>query len=159
MLNMSFNSCIYKLKSTNPEVKEFYVGSTITELRKRINVHKNHYKKGMKSKVYNYIRDNGGWDSWEFEIIQEHITKDLTKLRDIENEYCLILKPTLNSQTPQLSAEQKENYHKDYNRKAREAGTLKAYIFIKCECGAEVQRRNIKEHRMKSRHINNLKKL
>ena len=118
-------SYIYKLKSMNPEVKEFYIGSTIQKLKKRIDAHKTNYNKNMNSKVYNYIRDNGGWDTWTYEIIQEHTTTDLRKLRDIENEYCIILKPKLNSIKSFIPDKDKETYYKNYMSIYRRKNKLK----------------------------------
>jgi hypothetical protein len=90
---------IYKIFiKDKPEI--FYIGSTI-----RFAGRKSHHKKNTTNKVgkkywtrlYVYIRDNGGWDNCIIEIIE---TGNYETRRDLvikEQEYIDNLKPELNS--------------------------------------------------------------
>jgi hypothetical protein len=90
---------IYKI-SDNNNINEFYIGSTLNLSRR-----KSHHKKNVKNKVgklywcklYLYIREHGGWDSFTFSKIHEF---DIEKLSDgtaEEQAIINLLKPTLNS--------------------------------------------------------------
>ena len=65
---------VYKIQCKNRDVKDFYIGST-TDINKMIISHKNAYNnpqsKLYSKKLYAFIRNNGGWDEWEFIIIKE----------------------------------------------------------------------------------------
>jgi len=59
---------MYKIVCKDVEIKELYVGST-TSLVKRRYLHKsdcfNANSKRHNFYVYQFIRENGGWDNWE----------------------------------------------------------------------------------------------
>ena len=90
---------IYKIQdNNNPE--QFYIGSTINLSRR-----KSHHKKNVKNKVgklywcklYIYIRNNGGWDNFTFNKIDEIDIICLTDGTRYEQTIIENLKPTLNS--------------------------------------------------------------
>lgn len=89
-------SCVYKIVCNDEKVTEFYIGSTF-DLTERVYRHKINYHK--KLKVYNFIREYGGWDNWSF-ITLEDINYDITKqdLFKKEQEWMDKLNSTLNSQ-------------------------------------------------------------
>ena len=73
---------IYKITCNDLNVRECYFGSTIN-IKHRKSTHKFHCH-NEKSKKYNYplyqfIRNNGGWDNWEINII-DCITSDDKKI-------------------------------------------------------------------------------
>ena len=68
---------IYKIKSPSNKV---YIGKTYN-LRKRINGHKSHSKKGFKHILYNSIRKYG-WDLHKLEVIEE-IADELMNEREM----------------------------------------------------------------------------
>ena len=86
---------IYKISSTNPEILDFYIGST-----NKISSRKSHHKKNVRNKVgkrywtklYVFIRNNGGWDAFKMEVIEQ---TELGKER--EQYYIDLLNPTLNT--------------------------------------------------------------
>ena len=91
---------IYKLHSKDNTITEYYIGSTIN-LNNRIishktcchNVNSNSYNK----KVYKFIRENGNWNNWTFEILDEVDIETKQELQqNYEKEYILNLKPKLN---------------------------------------------------------------
>lgn len=79
---------IYQIRCKDESIKEKYIGHT-TDFQYRI---KDHYKrceggKGKRNfKVYDFIRNNGGWDNWIIEIILEYPceTKNEAKLKERE---------------------------------------------------------------------------
>ena len=56
---------LYKIFKEGDE--NFYIGSTNDFVKRKI-IHK-HYCKTKDLKLYQYIRENGGWDNWNMEII------------------------------------------------------------------------------------------
>jgi hypothetical protein len=94
------NGVVYKLKSKNPNITEFYIGSSC-DMKKRIASHKsacnNPNSIGYNLKVYKFIRNNDGFDNWEFEILLEVKVVDKEELRlKYERPYQLDLLPELN---------------------------------------------------------------
>ena len=96
-------SIIYKLVSKNPDIMDIYVGST-TNFTKRKNAHKsvcnNPYNKAHNSKVYKFIRDNGGFDNWSIITIEQYNCNNKRELETRERYHFDDLKATLNNNTP-----------------------------------------------------------
>ncbi len=95
----------YKLKHASDETKKFYIGST-ENIERRICQHKCVYSKGTEQlKLYSYIKSNGGWDAWTFEILEQDECKDndYRYIGRYKKEALLIEqhKAQLNTQTPQ----------------------------------------------------------
>ncbi len=66
----------YKLKHASDETKKFYIGST-ENIERRIGEHKCTYDTGKEQlKLHSYIKSNGGWDAWTFEILEQNDCKD-----------------------------------------------------------------------------------
>ena len=90
---------IYKIQDNNNK-DQFYIGSTLNLSRR-----KSHHKKNVKNKVgklywcklYVYIRNNGGWDNFTFNKIDEVEIILLTEKTEYEQSIIDELKPTLNS--------------------------------------------------------------
>ncbi len=61
----------YKLCHSTDSTRHFYIGSTnYFDVRQR--QHQINYNKGIHQKrVHNYIRKNGGWDNWTFEVLEQ----------------------------------------------------------------------------------------
>ena len=68
-------------------------------LNKRISVHKN-YCKNKNTKVYSYIRENGGFENFNVEILEEFACDNSIDKRERERYYIDLLKPTLNNNLP-----------------------------------------------------------
>ena len=112
-------ACIYKIFCKDEKIKDFYIGSTINTINNRWAGHKTTSKKNN-NKLYKFIKDNGGFKNFDFEIIQDYPTNNLYKLREVENEYILILKPSLNSNKPFIEPSEREQYLKDYRKNNKE---------------------------------------
>ena len=66
------NTIIYKITCKDPNVTDIYVGYT-TNFIQRKHSHKqsctNIKSTNYKCKLYEVIRNNGGWNNWQMEII------------------------------------------------------------------------------------------
>lgn len=114
---------IYKIVCKNPEIKECYVGST-TDLRRRKNRHKttcNNPNDVIHHNlyVYQFIRENGGWDNWEVIEIEKYPAVDGDDLRRQERHYLEQLNATLNRCKPMRSEIEKKEYHQQYREQHR----------------------------------------
>lgn len=59
---------VYKWKCKDSNIKDIYVGYS-KDFDRRIKWHKRDYNKICKyqlGKKYDFVRENGGWDNWEF---------------------------------------------------------------------------------------------
>lgn len=95
------NTIIYKITCKDPTIKDVYVGHT-TNFVQRKHAHKNAScnEKTNDCKLYQAIRNNGGWNNWNMEIVNFFNCKDHYEARKKEQEYFEILNATLNSIEP-----------------------------------------------------------
>jgi len=90
------NTIIYKIYCKNPSVTNIYVGHT-TNFTQRKYAHKMSCKnESNKTKKYDIIRNNGGWENWEMEEIAKYNCKDSTEARKKEHEHYMNLKANMN---------------------------------------------------------------
>jgi len=99
--NVIMTVTYYKLKHASDETKLCYIGST-DNIERRISSHKATYNMQKKQlKLYNYIRSNGGFDAWTFEILeQEEIGGYEYKRYEKEAMYIKQYDANLNTQMP-----------------------------------------------------------
>ena len=60
-------TCIYKICCLDPTITSLYVGSTCNFSRRKYEHKKICYSEKNRNynmKIYQFIRDNGGWDNW-----------------------------------------------------------------------------------------------
>ena len=97
------NTIFYKIFCKDPTIKELYVGLT-TNFVQRKHAHKqsckNEKAQNHNCKLYNTIRNAGGWENWQMEIIAFHNCKDSYEAHKKEQEYFETLGATLNSIEP-----------------------------------------------------------
>jgi len=100
------NTIIYKIYCKDENISELYVGHTTNFVKRK----KAHMSSCMKSnypnyncKLYQVIRNNGGWDNWQMMIIAFYNCKDLYEARQKEQYHYLELNATLNSVEPMKS--------------------------------------------------------
>jgi len=94
------NTIIYKIYCKDDKITELYVGHT-TNFSKR----KYHHKLSCNNlnnnyKIYNIIRENGGWENWDMVEIAKYNCNNNTEARMKEQEHYELLKATLNSCSP-----------------------------------------------------------
>jgi len=97
------NTIIYKITCKDLNTKDVYVGHT-TNFVQRKHAHKqcctNAKSSNYNCKLYEVIRNNGGWSNWKMEIINFFDCKDHYEARKKEHEYFNLLNATLNSIEP-----------------------------------------------------------
>ena len=91
------NTIIYKIYCKDQNISDLYVGHT-TNFTKRKCLHKRDYiNLNKKLKIYNIIRDNGGWDNWDMVEIAKYNCKDHTEARIKEQQHYEDLKSSSNN--------------------------------------------------------------
>jgi len=173
------NGIIYKIYHKDNE-DLFYIGST-TDLNRRKAVHKQHCNnvnaRHHNFKLYQIIRENGSWDCFQFDIIEEVCCETKEELHKKEDEYITTLKPIMNSNKAigdkmeyqkQYRIDNKEKkkkyykdnkeklteYHKQYYNDNKERRREYDKQKIKCECGCDIRKDYIFKHRKTKKHIN-----
>jgi len=111
---------IYKLCCKDPTITEIYIGSTLNQYRRK-HEHKsncnNPNRKMYNYYVYQFIRENGGFENWDIVILEEYPTENKNELVWKEREYIELLQPALNSvKRPVITTEE----NREANRKYRE---------------------------------------
>ena len=116
------NTVIYRFYCIDPKIKDDYIGHSVNFHMRKIkhknccNNNKNSSKKEYHTKVYTFIRENGGFDNWKFEILEYADLNDKDEAETLEGDYIEIFDPTLNKNdvglTPDERAENKKKYHK-----------------------------------------------
>ena len=114
-------SIIYKLH--NDDLPEFYIGSTHDEIQRKIQ-HKSNCNNENDEKynlnVYEFIRANGGYDNWKFEVLEHYHCDNDIQLRIRERYYYDLFNPELNMIRPYVSEEELKEYQTEYQTKYRE---------------------------------------
>ena len=117
------NYTFYKFVCINNDINSCYVGST-ANMKKRRTQHKsacnNENDKKYNNKIYQTIRENGGWGNWK---IIEFATRDNITKREaerIEEEYRVQLKTDMNTNRAFRTEEQQKEEQKEYLKQYRE---------------------------------------
>jgi predicted GIY-YIG superfamily endonuclease len=110
------NTSIYKLCCKDLNITELYVGHT-TDMRKRKWQHKtacnNETDKHHNLNVYQFIRNNGGWDNWDMVEIERFEAIDGNDARKKERYWIEELKATLNITIPTQTKKEYYESHKE----------------------------------------------
>jgi hypothetical protein len=122
----SKNYIFYKI--FKEDLDEVYVGCTSNFHSRKKNHKSNCYNEKRKQynlKIYQTIRANGGWN--EFKMIQIGTRENITKreAEQIEEEYRLELKATMNMCRAYRSQEDKKEYQKEYDKDYRQTNKEK----------------------------------
>ena len=163
------NTVIYMIYKPNSDLKT-YVGHT-TNFKVRLRLHRSRYnRKGSMhcdTPLYNYMRENGQFDEWTFEIITEYPCNSKREAEKKEQYFIDLFKSELNSMSAYTSSEdsiiRKEKYRKVYYNNHKEELLSKMKIYrdthkeeinkkkrerIKCEiCGFFSARSDISSHK------------
>jgi hypothetical protein len=123
---------VYKLRCIDEAIPEFYIGSSLN-INQRIGEHqrtcKNIKVKNHNLKVYKFIRSNGGYYNWIFDILEEcEVESKEDLVLNYERKYQLQLKPQLNIRVEgrsnaeyyQDNKERMDKYYKEYNETNKE---------------------------------------
>lgn len=169
-------SVVYKLYCKNPEIMSCYVGST-TMFDTRRTLHKskcnNSNSEMYNAKVYTFIRNNGGMNNWDFDIIEDCGKIELVDLHKREKYWIDELNANLNDDMPyrteqELKEMKKINDAKHYLKhhdKIREQANLyrnsnkeeiseKKKEKMTCDCGSTFRREDFARHKRTQKHQN-----
>lgn len=103
--------CVYKFSCLNINIKEFYIGYT-ENFDNRKNKHRNACKI-ERLEWYKFINLNGGFDNWEFSILEE-------ECEEIREKYWIkLLKPELNTIIPGRTVEEYNEDNKEKHKQRR----------------------------------------
>jgi len=156
-------SVIYKIyKEDTPE---FYIGSTNNE-KQRKKDHKsdcnNEYGEKYNRKVYKFMRENGGYDNWKYEVLDIYPCDNKIQLVIREQYYYDLLKPLLNTYRPYISEEELKEENKNYCSKYH--GEHKNEIHKRnkqkhnCGCGGKFTTNGKSQHYKTEKHTQFIEK-
>lgn len=153
---------IYKIVCNDLNIKDVYVGHT-TEFTKRKCKHKycclNKNNSKYNYKVYQIIREHGGWNNWEMIEIEKYPCVDENEAKARENYYYDLLNSKLNTITPLMREATRAEYLKNYFTKNKETIYNRNKTQQTCECGSICRNDNIYKHYKTIKHQNYLKSL
>jgi hypothetical protein len=178
------NGVIYKIVCKDKDITDCYVGSSCS-LRSRKCAHKNscnnENNKAYNYPVYRFIRDNGGWDNWQFIIIEKYPCEDKTELCIRERYWFEKLNASLNGRYPQRNIKEwkednkeyyeeyyennKEHYKEHYKENKQEIRKYqneyykeKLSVKVECQiCGSVVNRKYLTKHKKTNKCKNHVK--
>jgi predicted RND superfamily exporter protein len=143
---------IYKIVCNDLSIKESYVGHT-TDMTNRKWGHKsvcnNEKNKSYNLKIYQIIRENGGWDNWSMVLVEKFPCKDKYEACKREREVYEELEAKMNMVIPYITQEETKEYHKKYREEHQEQ--LKQYIKQYREEHQEEIKEQDKEYREKNK--------
>ena len=147
------NTIIYKIQHQDkPEL--LYVGSTIN-FTKRKHEHKhrcnNENRHGHNSKVYQMIRENGGWTEFCMIEIKKFPCQSKREAEAEENRIMLEMKANMNSNRAYKITDEEEL------KKYRDDNCLKKKEYMICDCGCSITRASLSRHKKSDKHIKLMK--
>jgi len=120
------NGKIYKLCCKDPTITEIYIGSTLDQYTRKY-AHKTACNNpNSKNKMYNYylyqfIRENGGFENWNLVILEEYPSENKNDLLWKEREWIERLQPSLNCmKRPVVTTDERDKNQKEYKEANRE---------------------------------------
>jgi hypothetical protein len=143
---------IYKITCNDSMVTECYVGHT-TNFVKRKYRHKERCNT-MDCKIYQIIREHGGWDNWTMTPICEYPCENHIQACIKEEEYRIELQAQLNTYKC-FGAENKQEYDKLYRENHKEK-IKKKYT---CSCGKILTICKKSRHEKSKKHQDFIKKI
>jgi len=121
-------------------------------------MHKNEYLNvksiNYNNKLYNAIRNNGGWENWIMEKINDFNFKDNYEAKEKVNEYVFLLNATLNQTEKTIT----ENQNKDIQNKDIQKNNKNESKYTCYFCHYETNKKNnYSKHILTIKHKNNKK--
>lgn len=173
------NTIIYKICCKDISISQLYVGHT-TDMRRRKYNHKSYCnnEKGEKYNlnVYQFIRDNGGFENFDMVEIERFQAVDGNDAKKRERYWIEELKASLNINIPtrtikewyvdnKTNINKKEKIYRENNKQIIAEKKKKRYENnkkiiseknkekIECECGCEISKKNLAKHMKSKKHI------
>lgn len=156
---------IYKIVCNNLMITECYVGHT-TNFIKRRNSHKSQCNNKNSNcydyKVYQFIRNNGGWDNWSMIEIEKYSCNDVNEAVARERYWIEYLKSNLNYNIPLrtcadreiLNKEKLQEYRANYRIENKNKINENQKQKFSCECGGRYIYSNKIQHLKTEKHKN-----
>ena len=160
---------IYKLVCKDIHITKIYVGHTTNWVKRKSN-HKSNCN-NSNSKMYDYfvyqfIRENGGWDNFDMILIEEYECENKLQAEQRERYWVETLKAELNTNIPgrtikewtETNKETIKEYQKEYQKKFYETNKEKILKQLSekilCKCGSEISKGKLSIHRKSKKHLN-----
>jgi hypothetical protein len=151
---------IYEIRPLNKELLYSYVGSTKNFIKRKSN-HKtdcnNLNSSNHNVKIYNYIRENGGWTEFEMVALEEFECDTKIQARIQEQVWIDKMKNKLNMVKAYCSAEErierKKELRKNYSADKKEIIKQIRKERILCPCGTEYNKSNKYQHILYKYHL------
>ena len=137
---------IYKICCKNKSIKQVYIGYTTNFIKRRY-LHKfSCQKPNNKLKIYDAIRDNGGWNNWEMIELanyncknseeakikeQYHFEDEKMKLNNINENYDKTILDKKKQNKPLDDREDKKKVKKNFNLLCNDITSLKSSLILK----------------------------
>jgi hypothetical protein len=111
-----------------------------------------------KYKLYQKIREVGGWHNWNMEILEECPESDLIMR---ERWWYDKLQPSLNSKVPNRPKKESNKVHYEKNREKITEFYRQQYESskVECECGKKVAIKNLESHLSTQLHKKNIERI
>ena len=125
---------IYKIYCKDTDISDCYIGST-KNLINRKTQHKcycnNSNCRKYNYKVYKFIRENGGYNNFDYQILEEIYLGDL---KQYEREYIENLKPSLNKLLPNRTGKESVKFkNKNFRDKNKDILNKNRREKVKCK--------------------------
>ena len=158
-------SIIYKIVCNDPNINDVYVGNT-TDFKRRKASHKNacinKNNIGYNLKIYQIIRNNGGWQNWEMIEVEKCNCNNSNEAKARERYYYEFFNSTLNTQYPNRTIKElyikdrikRIDYQKQYNENNKEKYNIyqKQYRLLNKDKATEYQ----KHYRLLKKSLNTI---
>ena len=113
---------IYELRCKDSKILHTYIGYMTN--RNRRSTHKsacnNPANPDYNKYTYKFIRENGGWNNWDFNIIEQYPCDTLFQAREREQYYISKNENSLNVAKSVRSREEHLQYMRDYHNRNKE---------------------------------------
>jgi hypothetical protein len=158
---------IYKIVCNDLNITDVYVGHT-TNFIKRKAKHKydcnNPNSKSYNFKIYNTIRQNGGFENWSMIEIEKYPCNDINEASAKERYYYEVLNAKLNTNCPGRNVKEYQEINKDkikeyYNKNKDKINAIKKTHYICDVCNGRYTHNNRVQHYNSQKHqteLNNL---
>jgi len=155
---------MYRIVCNDTAVQECYVGSTINWIKRKAG-HKfacnNETDKGYNLKIYQTIRNNGGWQNWSMVLIEDYPCDNDLEKRKRERYWQEHYDAKMNSILAQSSmkewkethTEYHKEYYKEYYKTHKEQIADQRGEKVTCDCGCIVSHFNLPRHRRTLKHL------
>ena len=163
-MNKFANGKLYKIVPTIEHLEhEIYIGSTIRELRDRMNSHRSEYtqwKNGKRRKIMIYdLFEKYGLNNFNIELLEDYNCENNSQLREREYHYQCLYK-CINKLKAYSTLEEQKQHKKNYELKHKgerndyHNNWQKNQPTIICDCGSHIKKTKIKRHLKTQKHIN-----